>query len=51
MEKEGTIQRSGDPWCSLIILGRKKDSTIHFCVDHHKLNDATHNHAYLPTYN
>ncbi len=47
MEKEGTIQRSTSPMCSLIILVRKKDGTIHFlCVDYHKLRDATHKVAY-----
>ncbi len=34
MEKEGMITKSSGPWCSLIILVRKKDGTIHFCVDY-----------------
>ncbi len=46
MEKEGTIVKSSGPWCSLIVLVRKKDGTIRFCVDYRKLNDATHKDAY-----
>ncbi len=47
MKKEGTIVKSSSPWCSPIILVRKKDGTIRFCVDYHKLNDVTHKDAYL----
>ncbi len=47
MEQEGKITKSASPWwCSPIIVVRKKDSTICFCVDYHKLNDATHKDAY-----
>ncbi len=46
MEKEGTITKSSDPWCSRIVLVRKKDGTISFCVDYRKLNDVTHKDAY-----
>ncbi len=41
------ITKSSGPWCSPIVLVRKKDGTIHFCVDYHKLNVATHKDAYL----
>ncbi len=47
MEKEGTIIKSTGPWCSPIVLVRKKDGTICFCVEYHKLNDATHKDTYL----
>ncbi len=46
MEKEGNIQKSSGLWCSPIVMARKKDGTIRFCVDHHKLNDAKHKDAY-----
>ncbi len=46
MEKEGTIVKSSDPWCSPIVMVRKKDSTIRFCVDNGKLNYLTHKDAY-----
>ncbi len=34
MEQEGIIAKSTSPWCSPIVLVRKKDGTIHFCVDY-----------------
>ncbi len=46
MEQKCMITKSTSPWCSPIILGRKKDGTIHLFVDYHKLNDATHEDAY-----
>ncbi len=46
MEKEGTITKSSGPWCSPIVLVRRKDGTIRFCVDYRKLNDVTHKDAY-----
>ncbi len=45
MEKEGTITKTTGPWCSPIVLVRKKDGTIRFCVDYRKLNDMTHKDA------
>ncbi len=46
MEKEGTIVKSSGPCCSIIVLVKKKDGTIRFCVDYHKLNDVTHKDTY-----
>ncbi len=46
MEKERTITKSTGPWCSPIVLVRKKDGTIRFGVDYRKLNDVTHIGAY-----
>ncbi len=46
MEKEDTITKSTYPWCSPIVLVRKKDGSTHFCVDYRKLNHATQKDAY-----
>ncbi len=48
MEKEGTIIKSSGLWCSPIVLVKKKDRTIRFCVDYRKLNDVTHKRR-IPT--
>ncbi len=43
--------KSTGPWCSLIVLVRKKDSTLRFCVDY-KIKDATYKDTYpLPIIN
>ncbi len=47
MEKEGTIMKNSGPWCSLIVLVRKKNGTIHFCVEYRKLHDTTYKDAHL----
>ncbi len=45
--QEGTIAKRASPWCSPIVLVKKKDATIRFCVDYRKLNNATPKDAYL----
>ncbi len=45
MEQEDTITKSSGPWCFPIILVRKKDGTIRFCVNYRKLNDVNHKDA------
>ena len=34
----GVIHPCQSPWCNVVILVRKKDSTLHFCVDFRHLN-------------
>ncbi len=46
MENDGTIIKSSGTLCSPIVLVRKKDGSIRFCVDYCKLNDLTHKDAY-----
>ena len=37
----GTIRKSKSPWASAIVLVRKKDGALRFCIDLRKLNDRT----------
>ena len=37
----GAIGPSKSPWCNAIVLVRKKDGTLRFCIDFRKLNSRT----------
>ena len=37
----GAIRPSKSPWCNAIVLVRKKDGTLRFCIDFWKLNART----------
>ena len=37
----GVIQPSNSPWCNAIVLVRKKDGSLCFCIDFRKLNSLT----------
>ena len=46
MEEIGAIRRSNSPWASPIVLVRKKDGSLQFCIDLQKLNPRTIKDAY-----
>ena len=41
MLEVGAIRKSNSPWCSAIVLVRKKDGSLRFCIDLRRLNERT----------
>ena len=37
----GVVQPSNSPWCNNVVLVRKKDRSLHFCIDFRRLNALT----------
>ena len=42
----GAIRKSNSPWTSAVVLVRKKDGSLRFCIDQHWLNPCTIKDAY-----
>ena len=42
----GTICPSQSPWCNAVVLVRKEDGGLWFCIDFHRLNSRTKKDAY-----
>ena len=46
MLEVGAIRKSNSPWASAVVLVRKKDGSLRFCIDLQKLNARTVKDAY-----
>ena len=42
----GAFKKSNSPWASAVVLVRKKDGSLRFCIDLHRLNSHTIKDAY-----
>ena len=42
----GAIHPSQSPWCNAVVLVRKKDGSLHFCIDFRCLNTKTKKDSY-----
>ena len=46
MKSQGVTEESDNPWSSPVVLVRKKDGSLRFCVDYRRLNNVTKNDCF-----
>ena len=47
MLEAGVIRPSNNSWCNAVVLVRRKDGSLHFCIDFRKLNSLTVKDSHL----
>jgi hypothetical protein len=48
MQRRGIIEESDSPWSSPVVLVRKKNGELHFCVDYRKRNNVAKKDCFPP---
>ena len=46
MLERRVIEESVSPWCSPVVLVKKKDGSMRYCIDYRKLNECTKKDAF-----
>ena len=46
MKAHGIIEPAASPWASNVVLVRKKDNSLRFCIDYRQLNSVTVQDSY-----
>ena len=46
MQEHGIVEPAASPWASNVVLVKKKDGSLRFCIDYRRLNSVTYKDSY-----